>query len=243
MKLVRPSVIITILMAVVISILACGQGSAKTVQITYTFDMNEEGWSGGFADLPIEHAQQGYDVNFSHDEVPVPDAESKGLFITGNNHSDDLFMYIVRGLGSEDDLKADTQYNVKLSFKMATEVPPGMMGIGGSPGESVYIKAGVVNKKPETIQQSGNYIMNIDHGSQSQSGSDTTVLGDAAKAEGPGQDDMTFRYKNFELTQEVTSDSEGRIWIIIGADSGFEGISRLYFDDINITFSPILPND
>jgi hypothetical protein len=230
-------------MAMVVSILACGQEPAKTVQITFTFDTNEEGWSGRFADLPIEHEQQGYDVHFSHDEVPVPNAESNGLFITGNNHSDDLFMYIVRGLGSEDGLKADTQYNVKLSFKMATEVPPGMMGIGGSPGESVYIKAGVINKKPEAIEQSGNYVMNIDHGSQSQSGSDATVIGDAAKAEGPGQDDMTFQYKNFELTQEVTSDSEGRLWIIIGADSGFEGISRLYFDDVNITFSPILPND
>jgi hypothetical protein len=211
--------------------------------MTFTFDTNEQGWSGGFADLPIEHEQQGYDVNFGHEEVPVPGVESNGLFITGNNHSDDLFMYIVRGLGSEDDLKADIKYNVKLTFKMATEVPPGMMGIGGSPGESVYIKAGVVNKKPESIEQSGNYVMNIDHGSQSQSGSNAKVIGDAAKAEGPGQDDMTFQYKNFELTQEVTSDSEGRIWIIIGADSGFEGITRLYFDDIDITLSPIPPND
>jgi hypothetical protein len=243
MKLLRPLVSVTFLMAIVISILACGQESAKTVHMTFTFDTNEEGWSGGFADLPVEHAQQGYDVNFSYDEVPVPDAESNGLFITGNNHSDDLFMYIVRGFDSEDGLKADTQYNAKLTFKMATEVPPGMMGIGGSPGESVYIKAGIINKKPEAIEQSGNYVMNIDHGNQSQSGSDATVIGDAAKAEGPGQDDMTFQYKNFELTQEVTSDSEGRIWIIVGADSGFEGITRLYFDDITITFSPILPND
>jgi hypothetical protein len=243
MKLFRPLLIVTFLMAMVVSILACGQEPAKTVQIIFTFDTNEEGWSGGFADLPVDHEQQGYDVSFSHEEVPVPDTESNGLFITGNNHSDDLFMYIVRGFGLEDDLKADTQYSVKLSFKMATEVPPGMMGIGGSPGESVYIKAGVINKKPESIEQSGNFVMNIDHGSQSQSGSDSTVIGDAAKAEGPGQDDMTFRYKNFELTQEVTSDSEGQIWIIIGADSGFEGITRLYFDDISATFNPVVLDD
>lgn len=243
MKLVRPLVIIIILMAMVISILACGQESAKTVQITFTFDTNEEGWSGGFADLPIEYEQQGYDVNFSHEEVPVPDAESNGLFITGNNHSDDLFMYIVHRFDLEDGLKADTQYRVKLMFKTATDVPPGMMGIGGSPGESVYIKAGIVNKKPEAIEQSGNYVMNIDKGNQSQGGIDATVLGDAAKGEGPGQDDQTFRYKNFELTKEVTSNSEGRIWILIGADSGFEGITRLYFDDIAVTFDPVVLDD
>jgi hypothetical protein len=118
-----------------------------------------------------------------------------------------------------------------------------MMGIGGSPGESVYIKAGVINKKPEALVQSGNYVMNIDHGSQSQSGTDAAVLGDAAKGEGPGQDDQTFRYKNFELAQEVTTDSEGRIWIIIGADSGFEGITRLYFDDISATFDPVISDE
>ncbi|HEY94390.1 MAG TPA: PEP-CTERM sorting domain-containing protein [Dehalococcoidia bacterium] len=243
MKLSRPLVIIVFLVAMIVSILACGQESAKRVQITFTFDTNEEGWSGGFADLPVDYEQQGYDVNFSHEEIPVPDAESNGLFITGNNHSDDLFMYIVRGFGFEDDLKADTQYSVKLSFKMATEVPPGMMGIGGSPGESVYIKAGVINKKPESIEQSGNYVMNINKGSQSQGGTDATVLGDAAKGEGPGQDDQTFRYKNFELSKEVTTDSEGRIWIIIGADSGFEGITRLYFDNISATFDPIVLDD
>ncbi|MFC1946353.1 hypothetical protein ACFLXY_00360 [Chloroflexota bacterium] len=243
MKLLRLFAILIFLMAVVISIFACGQESAKTVQNTFTFDVDEEGWSGGFADLPVDHAQQGYDVSFSHAKIPTPDAESNGLFITGNNHSDDLFMYIVRGFGLEDDLKATTQYNVSLSFKMATEVPPGMMGIGGSPGESVYIKAGVTDKKPEAIEQSGNYVMNIDHGSQSQSGSDATVIGDAAKAEGPGQDDMTFQYKKFELTQEITSDSEGRLWIIIGADSGFEGITRLYFDDISVTFDPVVLDD
>ena len=243
MKSLRPLIIITFLIAMVVSILACGQESAKTVQITFTFDTNEEGWSGGFADLPVDHEQQGYDVNFRHEEVPVPTAESNGLFITGNNHSDDLFMFIVRGFGSENGLQADTQYSAKLMFKMATEVPPGMMGIGGSPGESVYIKAGVVNKKPEAIEQSGNYIMNINKGSQSQGGIDATVLGDAAKAEGPGKDDITFQYKKFELTKEITSDSEGRIWIIIGADSGFEGITRLYFDDISVTFDPVVTDD
>ena len=165
------------------------------------------------------------------------------MLITGNNHSDDLFMYITRQISSDDGLEADTKYSVRLSFKMATEVPPGMMGIGGSPGESVYIKAGIISKKPEVIEQAGNYVMNIDKGVQSQGGNDATVLGDAAKGEGLGQNDQTFRYKKFDLTKEVIADSEGNIWVIIGADSGFEGISRLYFDDISISFNPILSND
>ena len=227
----------------IILIFACDQEPAPRVEFSFTFDSDNERWTGGFADLPVEHAQQGYDVNFSYAKIPVPNAESNGLLITGNNHSDDLFMYITRQIGSDDGLEADTKYSVRLSFKMATEVPPGMMGIGGSPGESVYIKAGIISKKPEVIEQAGNYVMNIDKGVQSQGGNDATVLGDAAKGEGLGQNDQTFRYKKFDLTKEVIADSEGNIWVIIGADSGFEGISRLYFDDISISFNPILSND
>ncbi len=66
-----------------------------------------------------------------------------------------------------------------------------------------------------------------------------TVVGDAAKGEGAGQNDETFQYKPFELSLEVTTSPEGELWVIIGADSGFEGISRLYFDDIEATFEPI----
>ena len=218
---------------------ACGQESAQVVETSFTFDADEEGWTGGFADLPLGHEQQGYDVSFSYAEIPVQGVESKGLFLTGNNHSDDLFMYITRRFGPEEGLRADTAYRVALSFRMATDVPPGMMGIGGSPGESVYVKAGVVAREPRPVEQSGNYTMNIDHGSQSQSGADMTVVGDAAKGEGAGQNDETFQHKPFELSLEVTTCSGGELWVIIGADSGFEGISRLYFDDIKITFEPI----
>jgi len=58
MKLSRPLVIIVFLVAMIVSILACGQESAKRVQITFTFDTNEEGWSGGFADLPVDYEQE-----------------------------------------------------------------------------------------------------------------------------------------------------------------------------------------
>ena len=73
---------------------ACGQESAQVVETSFTFDADEEDWTGGFADLPLGHEQQGYDVSFSYAEIPVQGAESKGLFLTGNNHSDDLFMYV-----------------------------------------------------------------------------------------------------------------------------------------------------
>jgi len=239
MGIAKSFVILTFMILPLLLLLACGQGPAKAVETSFTFDGDEEGWVGGFADLPLEYEQQGYDISFSYAEIPVQGAESNGLFLTGNNHSDDLFMYIMRQFGAEEGLRADTRYHIILSFKMATDVPPGMMGIGGSPGESVYIKAGVVAKEPKSVKQSSSYVMNIDKGNQSQGGTDMKVIGNAAKDEGVGQNDETFQYKIFDLSVEVTTSSEGQVWIILGADSGFEGISRLYFDDINVAFDPI----
>jgi uncharacterized lipoprotein YbaY len=209
------------------------------VRATFTFDQDTQGWVGGFADLPVDHEEHGYSVGFSHSDIPVEGKESKGLFLTGNNHSDDLFLYVMRRFGPEDGVTPGGTYQIDLSFQMATEVPPGMMGIGGSPGESVYIKAGVVDTEPKSVEQAGNYEMNIDKGQQSNGGEDMIVVGDAAKGEGEGQEDDSFRYKPFEHTFQATADENGQLWVIIGADSGFEGISRLYFDDISVTFTPM----
>jgi len=207
----------------------------------FTFDDSTEGWVGDFADLPIDHLDHGYNVEFSHTEIPVPGGESMGLLLSGDNHSDDLFMYILRDFDAGFGLMPNTKYTVDLSFDMATSAAAGMMGIGGAPGESVYIKAGVVATKPlsklGTNGQEGYYILNIDKANQSQSGQDMIVLGDATKPEGEGQDDDTFRYKSFSHSFQAVTGEVARLWVVIGSDSGFEGRNQLYYDNIVVAFT------
>jgi len=235
-----------LIVSLLVSVAACNQTTEDTagpLEFAFTFDQDEQQWAGGFADLPVDHEERGYDVAFRHAGIPVEGEESKGLLLTGNNHSDDLFMYVARGFGPEDGLTPDTAYTVDLSFDLVTNVPPGMMGIGGSPGESVYIKAGVVDRQPQAVEdaagRAGYYVMNLDTGSQSRGGADMMVLGNAAKAEGEGAGDESFRYKPFQASFEVTANQEGRLWVIIGADSGFEGISELYLGNISVTFTRV----
>ena len=215
--------------------------------LTYDFNSDNQGWEGGFSDLPVNHKEHGYDLVFEYMDIPVEGEEGGGLFLKGNNHSDDLFLYTTKDFGSQDGLKPNTKYDIQLSFELATNVPSGMMGIGGSPGESVYIKAGVVNGKPESNEEvvggEPYFRMNIDIGSQSNSGNDMVVLGNAAKGEGLGQGDESYQYKNFNHDFRINTNDEGKLWVIIGADSGFEGISELYFDNISITFTKILDTE
>ncbi|MBP1927737.1 hypothetical protein J2741_000284 [Methanolinea mesophila] len=42
---------------------------------------------------------------------------------------------------------------------------------------------------------------------------------------------LNSRGRNFP----VTSDNDGRIWVIIGTDSGFEGPTTVYYDTVEIT--------
>ena len=35
----------------------------------------------------------------------------------------------------------------------------------------------------------------------------------------------------------VETDGDGRVWLIVGTDSGFEGLTRLYYDRISFTLT------
>lgn len=206
--------------------------------ISYNFDNDLLGFEAGFADLPIDaDTEEFYELDFQYKEIPVKD-ESKGIYLTGNNHSDDLFMYTYKNIGTDLDLEPNTKYAMDLSFEMATNVPAGMGGIGGAPGESVYVKAGIVSEKPNAIVDENQYYrLNIDKGNQSEGGKEISVIGNVSKSD--GSEDLSYAYKHFEITSEIETDSEGNAFVIIGLDSGFEGKTEVYLDDIRVGFSEI----
>ncbi|MTI67974.1 MAG: copper amine oxidase N-terminal domain-containing protein [Firmicutes bacterium] len=207
--------------------------------LSYNFDNDLEGFEVSFVDLPVDaDVEDLYELGFEYKEIPVEDDESKGLYITGHNRSDDLFLYAYKKIGKKDGLKANTKYQMNLRFKMATNVPGAMMGIGGSPGESVYVKAGIVNKEPDSvIDDINHYRLNLDKGNQSKGGKDLALLGNVVKTDGSMDD--SYGYKKFETKAVVKTDSEGNAFIIIGVDSGFEGKTEVYFDNITVTYKEL----
>lgn len=228
---------ILLISTIVISLVGCnGDNTRKEkykTNLNYNFNESPDGWIGDFADLPVDADESFYELAFQYTDIPVDDNGQQGLMIKGNNHSDDLFMYIARKF---DGLTPNTSYEVHLSFDMATNVPGGMMGIGGSPGSSVYVKAGVVNVQPKIVEEDGYYRINIDKANQSQSGKDMIVLGNIEKADST---DDSFQYKPFETSFTITTNDKGEAWVIIGIDSGFEGLSQLYYGNINVNFTEV----
>ncbi len=80
--------------------------------------------------------------------------------------------------------------------------------------------------------------MNIDAGSQSDSGADMINIGTIGI---PGNE---FIYQLIERNNTshpftAQTDKSGKLWIVIGTDSGFEGLTTLYYNFIEIKFEEI----
>jgi hypothetical protein len=223
--------------------IGCGGGSDDSppegTRAFYEFNFTEsaEGWEGGFADLPVEHPQDLYELGFTHAELQ-PDLlpTRKAVLISGHNRSDDLFMYMSKQL---EGLRPSTEYDVTFDIQICSNAAEGLAGIGGGPGVAVYLKAGATTQKPDVVTEDGYLRINLDKGNQSVGGRDMVVLGDI----GIPNDVAVYTYKrlnNNDAPLRVRTDSAGKVYVIVGTDSGFEGKTDLYYTQARLTLDPVL---
>jgi hypothetical protein len=202
------------------------------------FSTGQHGWTAGFSDYPAAD-EPIYNLQSDYRTLQAPlDTSQRALFISGVNRSDDLFMY---WKGQIVGLSPGTSYRASFEVEFATNVPSGCVGVGGSPGESVYIKAGATDIEPESVLVDGWYLMNIDKGNQAIGGENAVVLGDIANSQPCGGGEPQWELKQLVGTEtvDVTADPDGRVWLLVGSDSGFESITSLYYTRMLATFEPI----
>ena len=141
--------VVTLFVGVVIVALAGGcrnlpSDAGETMTFNFDFDEGPLGFVAGFADYPPAH-EEIYELTSGHRALPAPLKSRSGLFISGVNRSDDVFMFFK---GPIDGLTPGASYGVEVSVEIATSTPAGCFGVGGAPGESVWIKAGVTAEEP-----------------------------------------------------------------------------------------------
>ena len=202
----------------------------KTEPVDFFFDFAQgaEGWTGGFADYPVGEEAY-YELVFEHDTLPeLLDQNQFSLKLSGNNHSDDLFMYIKRKVSG---LKPNTVYYINFTVEFATNVPDNMVGVGGSPGESVYIKVGATTTEPKKEKDGDNYYrMTIDKSNQSQSGEDMVVIGDFSND--TNHEGYILKTVDNKSPFGAATDENGNLWLIIGTESGFEATTTIYYNSV-----------
>ena len=129
-------------------------------------------------------------------------------------------------------LKPNTNYRVSYEIEFASDVADGQVGVGGPPGEGVTIKAGAVITKPEKVNQSGFYQMNIDKNNQANSGSDMVIIGDFSNDTNQNEYTLKNLVANDILT--VSTNGSGELWLVIGTDSSFEATTTIYYNLIKV---------
>jgi hypothetical protein len=202
----------------------------------FDFNLGPQNFIAGFADYPAGQ-EDSHELSSDHRAVPPEIGSGRSaLFISGNNHSDDLFMFYKRRLTG---LAPGAQYRVGFEVEIATEAQSNCAGAGGAPGESVILKAGGSNVEPLAANDgSGNLRMNVDKGDQATGGSAALVLGHIANGQ-PCGTAQSFALKTLAgQSLTVTTDAGGAVWLLVGTDSGFEATTRLYYTRLTARFTP-----
>ena len=207
------------------------------VTFAFNFANGLAGWEPAYADYALGQ-EPDIAFAFGHERLPAPLDQRSGFYMESHNRSDDVFMYAVRLV---DGLAASTRYRVGINLTIATNAPPGCVGIGGAPGESVAVKAGAVPFRPANQVENGMVRVDFDKGNQSQGGMHAVVIGDLAQDAAGDCLQPDYRLKTLTTGGNgptVTSDSSARLWLVIGTDLGFEGLTRVYFLEGAATFTP-----
>ncbi|MGY4397263.1 hypothetical protein ACVWZA_002457 [Sphingomonas sp. UYAg733] len=196
--------------------------------IAFSFAAADPAWTSAYADYTLgQEASIGFTTNY--EELPAPLNTLRGLRHFSRNASDDVFMYIHRRI---DGLRPATRYRLALLVTIATNAPPGCAGAGGAPGEAVTIKTGLLATAPANRVIGGTTVRTaFDIGAQSNPGADSLVIGNLAKLSGPCGI-STYETKTLTTAPagfNAVSDANGRLWIFIGTDSGYEGNTALYY--------------
>ena len=211
-------------------------GTVDVMTLHFDFDEGPLGFVAGFADYPPAH-EEIYELTSGHRALPPPLELQSGLFLSGVNRSDDLFMFVKGPIAG---LTPGASYAVEVGVEIATSTPSGCVGVGGAPGESVWIKAGVTAEEPVAVMEDTYLRMNIDIGNQSNGGTQAVVLGNVANSRSCEQS-PAWELKALErqsIPAGISAPSDGRAWFLIGADSGFESRTDVYFTRATVTLTP-----
>jgi hypothetical protein len=215
-------------------------GSTAPPRLVTDFSNGKQGWSADISDY-IKGMKSGLEFKSSLKSYP-PNLSGSGeaFYLKSRNISDDSFMFLKRKIDSSFGLEPKTEYELQWQIEFASNAPSNCVGIGGPPGEAVYMKAGGSAVEPivEYNDNSDRYHLNIDKSNQSSGGKNASVVGNIANGIGCEQSDGEYvrLNKSHVHPHPIRTDANGEMWLVFGTDSGFEGTTALYYLSVDIKF-------
>jgi len=241
--------IIVLLTPVTFATIALAQGTPSPVSVSFDFRNGSLGWEAGFADYPPATDKNDlYELRAELRKLPPElGVNGTGFYMQGVNRSDDLFMFLKRRLDSADGIVAGQTYQITFTLVFASAAQSGCVGVGGSPGDGVGLKAGASPAEPIALLDAsplaGWLRMNVGKGNQGQGGLAASPTGSIANGVPCGSAPPSYIsiQRTHQHTSLVNANSRGEIWLLVGTDSGYEGGTGLYYQRIDVTLTPLSP--
>jgi hypothetical protein len=204
-----------------------------TVQSDFTYGMDS--WEADFTGYPASYQDSlEYQLQAALSDRPSSVGPGKAFMLSGKNMSDDLFMFIKNKITG---LSPNKDYALTFGVELASDASSGVDGVNGSPGKSVFLKAGASTIEPKKIVQSETCAFNLDKGTQDGlSGADMVVLGDIAVE----TEDYSLINRNSSGHTSpfiARTNSNGELWLFVGTDSGYAGITTVYYTNVTVILS------
>ncbi|WP_020599655.1 hypothetical protein [Spirosoma panaciterrae] len=197
-----------------------------------SFQAGSDGWSAGITDFG-KAQENSMEFKAAWKGLPAPlDTTRKSLMLSSMNRSDDAFMFIKKKVVG---LQPNKEYKLVFTIELASQYGENSIGIGGSPGSSVFLKAGASVVEPVSVLKDDFYSLNLDKGAQNNDGKDAIRLGNIATTDDKEGYSLITR-TNADKPFSVTTNDKGELWLLIGTDSGFEGLTTLYYSKVNVLF-------
>ena len=197
-------------------------------EISYYFTDNLEGWTVMYSDYPVGE-EEFYELESGLERLPEPlDTNLFAVKISGNNHSDDLFSFMYKPVTG---LAPNATYEVTFIVNLASNVATNSIGIGGSP--ELAFGVGAIDTVPANyVDESNWYRPNFEV--ELQSGRSNENMYAAGTL---GVTDTTTVYTpiqrhNMNKPMEITTNGDGTMYLLVGWDSGFEGITTIYIKTV-----------
>jgi hypothetical protein len=225
----------------------------QTIELSYDFESDDEGWNGGIADLPSDDLDlYGLDVDHVTDDLPF---ESDGaLRLSATNVNNDFFMFISKQITG---LQPNKLYNISFTVDFAASVTvdttgividtdtigvdtTGIVGSGNDTidvgnvtvnlNDTIVVKAGATDLEPDTEIDANNFLRLIfDKGEVGFDGSDLVVLGKFASDTSTGG--YVLRTVSNEEPISVRANADGELWLIVGTEATGRDVV-VYYDEI-----------
>lgn len=219
---------ITAAIIIIFSITGCQieKGPLDSREIEYSFMDDANGWVPFFSDYPLG-AEEQYELEFAYTRLPEPlDTNLTAVKLAAVNPGRDLLscMYVpVTGL------IPNASYKVTFNLWIASNI------VTGEPSD-ISIGAGALDTIPVNILDASDiyrpsFDVDLQYGF---SNDNMKVLGTL------GATDTTTVYtpigrNNYSQPMYFKTNNEGKLYLVVGYDSGYEGEIAIYFKSVFVT--------